>query len=277
MSSTPLDALRTLRPHAGQVALSWLGQAGFAVRTLDTTALIDPFLSPYEGRRYDSTLDGASCHHIDVVLCTHEHLDHLDADAVPAIALASPQATFVVPTPIVDMITEAGVATDRVIGMQPDDTIELGSIGIRAVPAMHGVTMADAYGFGRELSGGMVRFLGYVIDAGGTSVYHAGDTIRFDGMAELLAPLEVDAALLPINGRDEERHARGIVGNLSEREAAELAADIGAGALVPMHYDLFTGNLGDPAEVIRAGDGPEPSVPVIAPVRDRPFLVAGTP
>jgi L-ascorbate metabolism protein UlaG (beta-lactamase superfamily) len=175
------------------------------------------------------------------------------------------------------MITEAGVAPDRVIGMQPDDTIELGSIGIRAMPAMHGVTMADAYGFGRELSGGMVRFLGYVIDAGGTSVYHAGDTIRFDGMAELLAPLEVDAALLPINGRDEERHARGIVGNLSGREAAGLAADIGAGALVPMHYDLFTGNLGDPAEVIRAGDGPEPSVPVIAPVRDRPFLVAGTP
>jgi L-ascorbate 6-phosphate lactonase len=275
VSSIPLQALATLRPQTGQVALSWLGQAGFAFRTGDTTGLIDPFLSPYHGRRYGSTLDGASCRDVDVVLCTHEHVDHLDADAIPAIALASPRATFVVPRPIVDMVTEAGVAPDRVLGMQPDETVELGSLGIRAVPAMHGVTVDDAYGFGRELSGGMVRFLGYVLDAGGTSVYHAGDTIRFEGMADQLAPLEVDVALLPINGRDAERHARGIVGNLSEREAAELAADIGAGVLVPMHYDLFTGNLGDPAEVLRAGAGPEPPVPVFAPIRDRPFLVAG--
>jgi L-ascorbate metabolism protein UlaG (beta-lactamase superfamily) len=277
MSSTPLDVLGRRQLPAGQVALAWLGQAGFAFRAGDITGLIDPFLSPYEGRRYEATLDPASCRDVDVVLCTHEHLDHLDAAAMPAIADASPSTTIVVPTPIVDMVTEAGVSPDRVVGMQPDETMRLGSIGVRAVPAMHGVTVDDAYGFGRELSGGLVRFLGYVLDAGGTTVYHAGDTIRFDGMAEQLAPLEIDVALLPINGRDADREARGLVGNLSEREAADVAIEIGAGALVPMHYDLFTGNLGDPAEVLRASDGPEPPVPLIVPVRDRPFLVAGSP
>lgn len=276
MSSTPLEALGTVQPRDGQMALSWLGQAGFAFRAGDVTGLIDPFLSPYEGRRYDATLDPASCRDLDVVLCTHEHVDHLDADAVPAIAHASPMAVFGVPTPIVDMVTEAGVEPDRVVGLQPDETFELGSLEVRAVPAMHGVTMDDAYGFGRELSDGLVRFLGYVLSSAGTTVYHAGDTIRFDGMAELLAAFEVDAALLPINGRDEERHARGIVGNLSEREAARLATDIGAALLVPMHYDLFTGNLGDPAELFRATDGPEPPIPVTVPLRDRTFLVTGS-
>ena len=146
------------------------------------TAVVDPFLSPYQGRRYESVLQGDACTDIDVVLCTHEHLDHLDPELVPVIARVSPQAVFVVPTPIVDMVTETGIAPDRVVGLQPDETLEVAGLAVRAVPARHGVTMEDAYGFGEELSGGLVRFLGYVLDVDGVRIYHAGDTIHFEGM-----------------------------------------------------------------------------------------------
>ena len=78
--------------------------------------LLDPFLSPYDGRLHDSPLAPDECVGIDVVFCSHEHVDHLDVPSIDAIATASPGAVFVVPSPIVDMVTEAGVPSDRVVG-----------------------------------------------------------------------------------------------------------------------------------------------------------------
>jgi len=272
MSETSIERLTNVRLSDGQAALSWFGQASFAARGGGTTILLDPFLSPYDGRLHESPLAPDECVGIDVVLCSHEHVDHLDVPSIDAIAAASPGAVFVVPSPIVDMATEAGVPSDRVVGMQPGGSMEIDGLTVRAVPACHGVTMDDAYGFGESLSGGLVRFLGFVIDLGGVRIYHAGDTIHFDGMEETLAPLGIDVALLPINGRDAERERRGIVGNLDHREAAWLGSRIDAGLLVPMHYDLFARNLGFPGALVEAVGREFPDVPVLVPARDRPFI-----
>ena len=269
----PLDRLRGSAPPRGQVALTWFGQAGFALTDGRATVLVDPFLAPWPGRRYETSLPPQSATGVDVVCCTHEHIDHFDAGSAPAIAAASPGAVFVVPTPIVDMVTEAGVPSDRVLGMQPGEANDIAGVTFRAVPARHGVTMEDAYGFGEELSGGLIRFLGYLIEIGGVRVYHAGDTIHYDGMEGTVGALEPDVALLPVNGRHAEREARGIVGNLNEREAAWLAAEIGASTLVPMHHDLFTGNLGSAAEVVHAAEEEGRAVSVLVPPREVPFLV----
>lgn len=269
---SPLDRLRALAVPAGAVGLTWLGQAGFILRAGGATALLDPFLSAYEGREYESGLAAERAEGIDVVLCTHEHVDHFDADSAPAIGEASPRAVFVVPMPIVDMVTEAGIEPDRVVGMQPGETLELAGLSIGAVPAMHGVTMEDAYTFGEAMSGGLVRFLGYVIDAAEVRLYHAGDTIHYAGMDTTLRDLGIDVAMLPINGRDPERESRGIVGNLSEREAAWLAKETGAGVVVPMHHDLFAGNRGYPSHLVQSVERDHPGVPVLVPARDEPFV-----
>ena len=269
---TPLDRLRRIAVPEGAVGLSWLGQAGFILRADGGTALVDPFLAPWEGRLYESALAPTKVDGVDVVLCTHEHVDHFDADSAPAIAAASPGAVFVVPTPIVDMVTEAGIAADRVVGLQPGETVEIAGLGIRAVPAKHGVTMEDAYGFGESLSGGLVRFLGYVVDAGEVRLYHAGDTIHFEGMETTLRELAIDVAMLPINGRDPEREARGIVGNLSAREAAWLAKEMDAGVVIPMHHDLFAGNRGYPAHLVESVERDHPGVHVLVPRRDEPLV-----
>ncbi len=271
--ASPLERLRDTPVPAQGIAASWLGQAGFILRTRETTAMIDPFLAPYDGREYESGLTPADATGVDLVLCTHEHVDHFDADSAPAIAEASPQAVFVVPTPIVDMVTEAGIARDRVVGVQPGDPIELAGMRIRAVPAMHGVTMEDAYGFGENLSGGAIRFLGYVVDAGDVRLYHAGDTVHYPGMDEILRELAIDVAMLPVNGRDAEREARGIVGNLSEREAAWLAAAIGVGTVIPMHYDLFARNRGYPEWLVESVVRDHPGPHVLVPARETPFVL----
>lgn len=272
MTGNPLERLAELRLDRGQAGLSWFGQATFAVRGGGVTALFDPFLSPHPGRLHPSPLAPDDAAGVDVVFCSHEHVDHFDVDAVRGIAKASPGAVFVVPEPIVDMATEAGVAADRIVGLQPGEAGDIAGVRVHAVPACHGVTMDDAYGFGESLSAGLVRFLGFVVEIGGLRVYHAGDTIHFDGMEETLAPLGIDVALLPINGRDAEREARGIVGNLDHREAAWLASRIGVGVVVPMHHDLFARNLGFPERLVETAGREYPEVPVLVPARSHPFV-----
>ena len=272
MTETSIQRLTDVDLHDGEAALSWFGQASFAARGGGITVLFDPFLSPYDGRLHASPLAPEEALGIDVVLCSHEHVDHLDVPSIGAIASASPGATFVVPSPIVDMLTEAGVPGERVVGVQPGDPIDVGGLTVRAVPACHGVTMDDAYGFGEDLSGGLIRFVGFVVDLGGVRIYHAGDTIHFDGMESMLEPLEIDVALLPINGRDAVREARGIVGNLDPHDAAWLASNVGAGALIPMHHDMFARNLGFPGVLVETAGREFPEVPVVVPARDRPFV-----
>jgi L-ascorbate metabolism protein UlaG (beta-lactamase superfamily) len=254
-----LESLARRDLPAESVTLVWLGQASFALRLGGTTVLIDPFLSAHPDRLVPPPFPAAEALDVGLVLITHDHLDHLDDDAVATIARSSPGAAFVVPEAVVERLTQLGVDRARIRGLPPDGQTELGEVAVDAVPAAHGETMEDAYRVG--------PFLGYVVSAGGARVYHSGDTVPFDGLVERLRALNVHLALLPINGRDEEREAAGIVGNLDAQEAAQLAADIGADAAVPMHWDMFAWNPGDPGAFVAASQ-----TTVIVPQHGRPFV-----
>jgi L-ascorbate metabolism protein UlaG (beta-lactamase superfamily) len=262
MSTVAAPALETLgrqRRSPSSVVLSWLGQSSVALQLGGVTVLIDPFLSPHPDRLVPPPFAPEEAHGVDVLLITHDHLDHLDERALPTIAAASPTAIVVVPHGLVERVAELGVEPARVRGLAVEGHVEIGPLTVDAVAACHGEGMGDAYRLG--------PFLGYVLSAGGVSIYHAGDTIVFDGLVERLREFGVHLALLPINGRDAEREAQGIVGNMNEPEAAQLALDIGADAVVPMHWDMFAANPGDPAAFVAAA-----RTSVIVPQRVRPFV-----
>src|SRR5690606_19139503 len=75
--------------------------------------------------------------------------------------------------------------------------------------------------------------------------YHAGDTVRYPRMEEILRQWSIDVAILPINGSRPERK---VAGNLDGREAARLAKDIGARCVIPCHYEMFEFNTASPSE-----------------------------
>lgn len=257
-------------PMSG-VSLTWLGQAGFIMRGGGVTVLVDACLSDHDGRTYPPPVDPATLTGVDLVLCTHEHIDHFDAATVAAVAAASPGAPVVVPAPIVDQATAAGVPADRVVGAVAGKALTGLAVPVHPVPARHGKDVSDAYTFGEQLSGGQVRYLGYVLEIGGARIYHAGDTLWYDGQEQTLRDLGVHVMLLPINGRDPVREADNLVGNLGPREAALLAAKAGADLLVPMHWDLFAHNLGFPDQLVAAVTRLDLDVPVFVPRRMRPF------
>ena len=261
-------------PEAG-VELTWLGQAGFVLRDARATLLVDPFLSPHPDRLVPPPDAPEAFSGIDAVLVTHEHLDHLDAGACRGLAAASPEAVFLAPRPITGQLAGLGIDHSRIVAMQPGDEGRAAAARVDAVPACHGIHPADAYSLGHEQSGGDVRFLGYVIEIGGVRVYHAGDTIDFDGLAADLQRLRVEVAMVPINGRSAEREAADIVGNLDPSEAVGLAAAAGARAAIPMHYDMFAANLGDVGEFAKAASAAHPDLAVIVPGRLRPLRLVG--
>lgn len=256
----------------GRVEVTWLGQAGFVLTGSGGALVVDAFLSDRPQRLRPAPVTAADLSYVDAVLCTHEHLDHLDLPAVLAVMEAAPDARLILPAPIVDQAV--GVPTDRIVPAAPGTPIEVPGATVHPVPAYHGVEMADAYGFGPVK--GEYPYLGYVVDIDGVRVYHAGDTLWYDGMPERLRELRVDVTLLPINGRDPIREAANIVGNLDHREAALLAAAAGAHTVVPMHYDMMANNRGFPGHLVDVVAALDLDLHVLVPRLGRPFTLTAT-
>lgn len=227
--------------------LWWLGQSGFLLQWRGRHLLFDPYLSDSLTMKYAATdkphvrmtarvVDPAALDFIDVVTSSHNHTDHLDADTLGPLLRVNPGMALVVSEVNRSFVTaRLGIATSRPIGLGIGEATEVGPFRIEAVPAAH--ESLDP------------QFVGYVVRCGGWTIYHSGDTVLYDGMVERLRPFGIDIALLPINGRAPERR---VAGNLSAREAASLASDIGARTVIPCHYEMFAFNTADPADFAAA-------------------------
>ena len=257
------------RPGRGdQLSLWWLGQSGFLLRWRGHRLLMDPYLSDSLTRKYADTprphVRMTSCpvspellRGITLVTSSHNHTDHLDRDTLLPVLQSNPDAVLVVPEANRAFVAERlGIDPELPIGLDDGLTTEIDGISVTGVPAAHEELDRDA--------AGRHRFLGYVARLGPWTVYHSGDTVRYDGMVERLRPMGIDLALLPINGRAPER---GVAGNLDGAEAARLAREIGAAMVIPCHYEMFTFNtaspasfigeaerIGQPARVLRCGE-----------------------
>ena len=246
----------------GALHLWWLGQSGFLVAWDGRHLLLDPYLSDSLTRKYadsdkphvrmtELVIEPSALAFADAVTASHAHTDHLDPDTLRALA----GVPVVAPEAHRALVRERAGAEP--LGIDDGETVDVAGFSITAVPAAHDELERDA--------AGRMLHLGYVVRCGPLAVYHAGDTIPYDGMAERIRTAgAIDVALLPINGRRPERR---VAGNLWGEEAAGLAQAIGARLAVPMHFEQFEFNteppdafaaacerLDQPYRVLRAGE-----------------------
>jgi len=253
--------------------VTWLGQAGFRLEAGGRRILIDPFFDPdFPGREYPpEPVEGC-----DWLLITHEHVDHLDPVGVPLIAERSPGMTVVAPEPLRAQVAALapGVAFT---GVRPGDPLELPGAGtLHTVPAIHAVEVADGYSDGAR-DGSAPRFVGFVLELDGVTIYHAGDTIVTRELVDALGALRVDVALLPVNGRTYYREQAGLVGNMGFRDAVALAVEAGATTLVPVHWDLFAGNSERPGATADEAWATDAPLHVLVLRRGLPWAAAPAP
>lgn len=227
-----------------------LGQTGLKIDIESTCVLVDPYLShsvqeldaPDLVRQVPIAYLPSSLSHVDWVLITHEHMDHCDPHTIPAIADASPQARFMGPEPVRRQLMEWGIPEGRIEPSSPY-WMDLGSnLKVRSVPAAHP----------RVLPGhdGQPRAVGYILERFGKRVLVAGDTSVCEELINTLHSLRpIHTALLPVNEDNFFRRRRGIVGNMSVRDAFGLATELDVRDVVPVHWDLFEANSTSPEEI----------------------------
>ena len=233
----------------GGFRLWWLGQSGFLLQWQRAHVLLDPYLSDSLTKKYNQTdkphvrmtelvIDPARLSFVDIVTSTHNHTDHLDAETLLPILAANPGLKLVIAeanrTFVADRLK---IDTGAAIGLDDGTSVEISGIRFSGIASAHEALERDERG--------RAKYLGYVLQFGGWTIYHSGDTVRYDGMSEKLRPFKIDVALLPINGRAPERR---VPGNLFGREAAQLARDIEAKLVIPCHFEMFEFNTASPDE-----------------------------
>ncbi len=236
-----IQDIDSYKPDADHCAFWWLGQHSFVLKSREGVCYLDPFLTPIQGRQAAPPLAPSDIANATLILGSHDHADHIDRDAWPMLAKASPQAKFVVPDLLRARVAgELNLPLERVAGVDQFINFEHSGIKITGVPAAHEFLDADP-------NTGLHPYLGFVLELSGLTVYHAGDTCMYEGMQEILRFWNLDLAFLPINGRDAKRLRSNCIGNMTYQEAADLAGAIQPRLTVPAHFDMFQGNMENPA------------------------------
>ncbi len=165
---------------------------------------------------------------VDAVLVTHAHRDHCDRPSLRALAARFPGATLVTPRGFGDLT--GGLGFGRHVELAMWETQEIGAGRMTHVPARH---WGKRSGWDKEKRG----FGGFVVEAGGRSVMHAGDTAYFGGFAEIGRRFPgLDAAMLPIGAYSPPsfRHV-----HCDPDDALQAFLDLGAQRMVPVHWGTF--------------------------------------
>jgi len=199
--------------------LTWLGHSTVVIDLDGTRVVTDPVL---RGRiwhlRRDAVVAATAVGHLDAILVSHTHFDHLDLGSLDRLDRNLP---VVVPRGVAGLVRRRGFA--RVLELDAGGELALGALRIYATHAEH------------ESSRGpfspSAPSLGYVVE-GDARIYFAGDTGLFSEMAHIRP---VDVALLPVAGWGPRLGA----GHLDPASAAEALRLLHPRAALPIHWGTY--------------------------------------
>lgn len=203
--------------------VTWLGQSGFMFENSRLKIMIDPYFSDALGEKYPEKKRKFNVPeeyyeaNPDVILITHEHVDHLDLDTLKKVlAKADKSVTLLC----------AESAYNKVVMLGGDHNYVL--LSPHSVWSVNGVTFYSVRAEHTDRTA-----VGFIIDDGKQTFYVSGDTLyNYEVIDDVLdlAPDGVDYAFLPVNGRGN---------NMNANDAADFAYEIGAKCAVPTHYGLI--------------------------------------
>jgi L-ascorbate metabolism protein UlaG (beta-lactamase superfamily) len=188
----------------------FLGHAAFELTDGETTVLIDPFLTgnPKAAASADEL-------NADAILLTHGHADHF-GDLVDIAKRTAADVVAIVE--IADELSGAGL--EKVHDPNIGGTVSFDWGWVRLTPAWHTSTTP---------AGTASTPAGLVVNLGGKTLYHVGDTGLFSDLALPGKRDELDLAIVCIGGHY----------TMDRHDAVEAAKLIGAKQVIPCHYDTF--------------------------------------
>jgi len=211
---------------AGQICITWIGHASFLIQGPHGNILVDPNWANWllVVRRLRHA--GLAHHHlptIDLVLITHAHFDHLNRKSLRQIAANQP---IVVPAGVGDLVH--GLGFEKVYEINWWERLRFPGAAITFVPAKH-------WG-ARKVTDHHRGYGGYVIDMGGRTIYHAGDSGYFPGFREIGKKFRPEIALLPIGAYHGPKFGEN---HMTPEQALRAFGDLRSKFLVPMHFGTY--------------------------------------
>jgi L-ascorbate metabolism protein UlaG (beta-lactamase superfamily) len=235
------------------IAIWSLGQAGMVIKNhQDNIVVIDPYLScaieknnPATEfiRRFPPVLEPEDIQYADAILITHFHDDHLDLNTLLRVTEKQPRLPIYLPSvDACDIASRYDLLQQNTFPATTNETFRVGDFTITPIASAHSGYERNAQGHD--------RFLGYFIETCGISFYHSGDTLVTTELEDELIRRKPNVMALPINGGDYSRIKRGIIPNMSFRDAADLYHSVKSDFLLPIHYDMFPNNTDNPTAFV---------------------------
>ncbi len=221
-----VDALRT-PPAPGEGArLTWLGHAGWLVQAAGVSLLLDPVLhdriAVVTKRNGPVPLPASALPPIAAQLVSHNHYDHLDMPTLRDVGAPVLAGLGVAPN--------VGRALD-VVELGWWDAVDVKGVRVTFVPSQHWCRRG-LFDVNQALWGG------FVIEAGGVSIYHSGDTAYFAGFREIGRRFpRIDVALLPIGAYDPRWFMS--YQHMDPAQSIQAFSDLGARQVLAMHWGTF--------------------------------------
>lgn len=202
------------------------GHACVRIEHDGTTVVLDPgvFTDP-------EAVDGA-----DAVLITHEHPDHYLASHLAAVAAP----VFTIEAVAARIREDAPAVGERLTVVAPGSSFDVG-LPVRAVGELHAVIHPE---YPR------ITNSGYVVDAGGTKVYHPGDALTAPGEPVDVLCVPVSAPWMRVSEAIDFARAVRAPRNLAIHDRVYSEAGLG---IVDTHLGAFLPKEG--LEYVRRADG----------------------
>jgi len=230
--------LATLSANHGAAALTWIGHATFLLQAGGLNILTDPHFTERASplsiagprRVVPPAIALDELPHIDAVVISHNHYDHLDYGSVTKLAKQKGGAPrFFVPLGLKQWFANNGI--DNVTELDWWDSHNFAGVNFYCVPVQHwsqrGLTDTNA-----------TLWCGWVIEPTALRVFFAGDTGYSRDFADIQQGFgSFDLALLPI-GAYEPRWFMKIM-HVNPEEAVQIYKDLHARYAAAMHWGTF--------------------------------------
>lgn len=235
-----------------RLTVAWLGHATVLMNFYGTWLLTDPALRPRVGlsaagltlgprRLVRPALTARELPALDAVLVSHAHMDHCDRGTLRLLPRA---AHAVVQEGNGDLVRRFR----RVSELRWGEAVEAGGARVESLEVNHwgARTLTDRHrGYG-----------GFLIEKRGRAVVFGGDTAYTRAFSRLRRRgVRVDLAVLPIGAYDPYIHA-----HASPEQSWQMAREMGAEFLLPMHHSTFRLSRepeGEPVRRLLAAAGPD--------------------
>jgi len=226
-------AIHQFQELKGKNTLTWIGHATFLIRIDGKIILTDPFFSKYSGpfstgpRRFvEPGISVKSLPLIDIIIISHNHYDHLDAETVEALPGKKNIHVFV-PLGLKPFFIEKGYIHIHELDWYESSSID--NFQMQALPTVHfsGRGLFDK---------NKTLWCSWVIHSSSGKYYFAGDTAYsptiFDKIGKRFHSF--DLAMLPIGTYGNRKY--GVNNHLNPEEAIKVGMDIKANVFVGMHW-----------------------------------------